>query len=120
MENVKVEKQKLIDVMKKNRSLHRECFLKAQEGFRKAIIKALDKRLKLARKGKRVNMIINLPEPTDQTADYDRVIRMLSMSVDKVIELSEQEFSCYVQDNWQWKRQFISASSNYMNTAKYT
>ena len=47
---------------------------------------------------------INLAEPVDHTADYDRILAMLEMSVDDTISLSAQEFNQYVLDNWELSR----------------
>ena len=45
---------------------------------------------------------------------------MLEMSVDDEIELTEEEFSNIILDDWNWKRNFARLNSNYkMSLAKY-
>jgi hypothetical protein len=56
-------------------------------------------------------------EPVDQTREYNKVIRMLEMSTEDVIELQEHEFSQYVLDDWGWKGQFLASNSAYSSTA---
>ena len=101
------------EILKNNREEHRTIFLEAQEGYRKAVIAAFEERLADARKGKRVNTYINLVEPVDQTKEYDRAIRMLELTKDTEIELTEQQFANYVMDQWQWSRQFTTSNSLY-------
>lgn len=117
MQNVKIKKEKLLETLRENRTAHREIFLEAQEGFRAEAIKQLDAMLQAAKDGKKIRQSIGLIEPTDQTADYDRAIRMLEMSEDEVIELTELDFECYVLDNWRWKAQFLASNSSYSSTA---
>ncbi len=63
----------------------------------------LDQMLADARAGKSIRRVVNLLEPQDHTADYDRTIAMLEMCVDEQIEITSAEFDCYVMDNWAWK-----------------
>ncbi len=54
----------------------------------------------------------------DMTKEYDRVIKMLEMSVDTQIELSSSEFQNYVMDDWAWSDNAKLSNSTY--TAKWT
>jgi hypothetical protein len=114
MREVNVKRTELLDKVKANREAHRGLFLKAQEGFKKAVLEALEKSLDDARSGKKFNNFWSLPEPIDQTSDYDRVIAMLEMSVDDIIVLTSQEFDCYVMDNWTWKQNVTVRNSSYL------
>jgi hypothetical protein len=106
MKQVRINKSKLLEILKKNRADHRGIFLEAQKTFRAVAIKALDEQLKAARSGKPFELarLVSLAAPEDHTADYDRSIQMLEMSVDTDIVVSEQEFTNYVQDIWHWSR----------------
>lgn len=115
MENVRVQKDALLDKIETNRAAHRATFEDALNGYRKEVIEQLEKMLAEARSGKRVRRAIDLIEPMDQTKDYDRVIAMLKMSTDEVIHLDERTFACYVLDDWQWKHQFTASTANYVN-----
>lgn len=114
MNSVTVNKVELIETLKENRSKHREIFESAQRGYRDLVIWHLDNNLKDARDGKEIRTRVNLQAPIDQTSDYDRVIRMLEMSVDTEIELSEHDFAQYVLDDWSWKNQFITVNTSYL------
>lgn len=113
METVTVRREALLDAVRKNRETHRDLFLKAQEGFRARVIEELDRRLADARAGKAINLAFQLPTPIDQTSDYDRVIRMMEMSIHEAIELSEHEFAQYVMDDWAWKKNVTVVNSMY-------
>lgn len=113
MHSVKVNRTELLVRIKTNRDEHRKLFLKAQEGYRAAIIEELDRMLQEARDGKEIRRHISLPEPQDHTLDYDRVIDMLQMSQDNIIEIADHEFDQFVRDNWSWKGAFDTTSAMY-------
>jgi hypothetical protein len=113
MDRIKVKKTELLEILKKNRKAHNGIFREAQDGFRKVVIEELEKRLEAARKGKRIEQYMRLPEPQDHTRDYDRVIAMLEMDLSETVELSEQDYAQYVEDDWEWKRQFLGTSRAY-------
>ena len=65
MQEVKLEKDKLLEIVKKNRENHRAIFLEAQENYRKRVIEELDKMLQDAREGKRIRTTVELQAPID-------------------------------------------------------
>lgn len=117
MDEVKVKREKLLEVVRKNRKAHRDLFLKAQEGYRKDMIAELDQMLQDAKDGKQIRRAVMMPEPQDHTADYDRVITMLEMSVDKEIELDSEAFDNYVMDNWAWRAHAMATNTMYASKA---
>ena len=117
MSTVTVKKDQLLEVLKSNREGHRGVFLAAQRGYRDAMIKELDTMLLDAREGRAIRRQISLPEPQDYTAAYDRVIRMLEMSVDDTITLTEADFAQYVMDDWDWTLPFRASTALYAGRA---
>ena len=116
MHAVTVNKDQLLGVLRENRDKHRSIFIEAQQGYREAVIHELDSMLADAKAGKKIQRAITLREPVDQTADYDRVIRMMEMSVDTEIDLEEHEFNMYVLDEWSWKQNFTASNYAYSTT----
>jgi hypothetical protein len=114
MQTVKVKRISLLEKLQSNRKTHRDIFLKAQEGYRKRVIQELGQMLAEARAGKSIRRAISLPEPQDHTADYDRVIAMLEMSVEDEIEIAAHEFDMYVMDNWAWKPMATTSHIQYL------
>ena len=102
MELITVDKKTLIETITRNREEHRETFLKAQKRYRKAVIKLLDERLEQAREGKRIDLVLRLPEPVDYTSSYDTALAMLEWEVEDTVQLSQHDFERYVQNNWEW------------------
>ena len=113
MEKIKVNKTELLSILESNRSKHRQIFEEACDGYQKAVIKELEAQLKRAKEGIRRSMFINISAPVDQTKEYDRAIAMLKMSVEQEVFLSEQDFRCYVLDDWDWKQKFLTSSRDY-------
>lgn len=113
MKEIKVKRTELLDAVRKNRETHRATFLKAQAGFRARVVEALDKMLADARAGIAYQVAVGLPEPRDMTKEYDCVIAMLEMSIDEFIDISQQEFSQYVLDQWTWKAGWETSNSLY-------
>lgn len=117
MRQIKVNKASLLEIVKKNREEHGGAFAEAQKAYREVAIKALDEQLAAARENRpfQLRVLFALEPPQDHTTDYDRSIRMLEMSVDNEIVISEQEFQQYVQDIWGWSQGWASNAINYVN-----
>lgn len=113
MENITVEKKQLIAIVQGNRDNHRAKFEAAYGNFKVEVEKQLRKRLEQVHAGKVPNLTFALPVPMDHTKDYDRVLRMLELSVDDQIVLSEYDSKMYVMDEWDWSSQFAATTANY-------
>lgn len=111
---VVVRKKDLIDALKDNREQHRKDFETALDGFEKTVIATLKERLAEAKKGVKRPVYVSLQMPEDHTKDYDRRVRMYEMDTEDTVELTEQEFAMYVQDDWGWKGQWTTSNSSYM------
>ena len=114
MQKITVKKNELLVALRANRDAHYELFLKAQEGFKKKIVEALEQRIEAARKGRRIEMYINLSEPINKTDAYDTAIEMLEMDVRDEVELSREEFRNFVKDTWEWSAAARATNSGYV------
>lgn len=112
MKAVNVKRSDLISALKANRERHSTEAKEAKAGYLIAVEKALKKALRDLRKGEAKTNLGMMP-PIDKTSDYDRAIQMMEMSVDETVELTEQEFRQYVQDEWSWKDAAIALNSTY-------
>jgi hypothetical protein len=117
MDKVTVKKNDLLAALRQNREAHRDIFEEACEGYQAEAIRLLEEHLQRIRQGKRVQVHVILPVPADHTKDYDRVIRMVEMSVDDEIDLEASDFASYVMDDWRWKRDFLATNSTYSASA---
>lgn len=114
MKTVTVDKKELQEILIKNRSKHQAEYEEAFEGYINTSIKSLEKILVAFKSGKTTKVKWNESRPTNNTKDYDRVIKMLEMSVDGFIELTSDEFANFVQDDWNWKDHWMLSNSKYM------
>lgn len=100
MNNVVVSKDELLKVLKENKEKHVQIYNDALEGVRVEYGKLLRKELKKLEDGKEVKSSVTITMPVSHEEQYDEVIQMLEMSVEKEIELTRHEFQQYVQDKW--------------------
>ena len=118
MQKVNVKKTELLETLRVNCDHHREEFLVALECYRLEAIEVLEEAIDDAKKGKRIMTATHLTEPMDMTREYKKVIKMLEMSVDEEIELTNTEFQNYVCDDWSWSG--AASLSNSAYTAKWS
>ncbi len=110
---VKVDKEKLLEVLKSNMQKHKEIVEEALVKYREMAVAELDQALADARAGKRIWRRLTLIEPVDQTREYQKAIRQVQMSAEETITLEDREFECLILDQWSWKAQFLLANSGY-------
>ncbi len=111
---ITVKKADLLGYLKSNRAEHNGFFMKAQEGYKKQFISELENSLMEAKAGRNFRRSVSLDAPIDHTRDYDRIIKMLEMSIKDEVLITEREFQQYVQDDWAWKHDFIATASSYI------
>jgi hypothetical protein len=109
-----VKRVEILNRLTKNRDEHADAFSRAFKAYTLDLLEELQKLTEQAKAGKVVTKIVTVA-PENHTKDYDRVIDMLSTSVDDVVAITAEQFSQYVRDEWNWKERFISTSSSYKN-----
>lgn len=113
MRTITVNKDKLLKILKTNRANHRDVYEEAFEGYRQECIRILEQNLSNLRSGKKVIVQFYEQAPQDHTDDYDRVIRMLEMEISDTVELDQQQFVNYVDDEWNWKQSWTVSNAKY-------
>lgn len=113
MDTITVDKAKLLEIIKGNRDRHRQVFEDALDGYRKYAQEVLEEHMTDLMRGKTPEIRISIARPQDHTADYDRVIQMIEMDKGSEFTLDENDFSQYVRDDWNWKRQWLASSNTY-------
>lgn len=117
MQEIEVNKDELLTIMKSNRQDHHAIVVEAQAGFRGKVIERLDEMLKLASEGKRIDINVGLVMPEDHTQEYDTIIGMLELDIHDTIELDQSQYQQWVQDRWGWQRSFTTSNAYYSATA---
>lgn len=125
MDIVKIPKDDLLKAIQENKVKHMKEYDEAVEGFREDAVKAIDKAAKnLASSradiiaGKTFDIwdaVERVKKPFNHVSEYDRAIKMLEMTKEKVIEISTEKFGQLVMDEWHWKEQFTRMSGSYSN-----
>lgn len=110
---ITVNKAELLAKMRENRTKHRKVFEDALQGYRTHAMEVLEEHLKDLEKGRIPEIRVTLVRPQDHTKDYDRVIGMLEMDKGSEFPLDEHTYARYVDDDWDWKRQWLRMSNHY-------
>ena len=118
MKSVNVSKTELLNVLRENKAKHIEEYTSAMTVYRTDVIEKLEQLLAAAKieaekETPKFDTRVDLAEPATFVESYDTAIRMLEMSTDSIIELSQQEFSQYVEDKWSWGTMFKATTSFY-------
>ena len=115
MRSVRIKTDELLSVLKQNREKHIAEYELARDEHVADVIKVMSANLKQAKRGGEIVYYINLPVPQSYQDSYDTAIKMLEMSSDHVVELSQNEFQQYVEDKWVWKDAFVAATKQYVS-----
>ena len=115
MNCVKLTKGELLENVKANLDKHNVDVAEALSLRRETIAKSFEKQLKEMEFDVdfQPKEHLSFPMPKDHSEDYKKAIRMIEMTTDEVIELTESQFDKLVMDNWGWKSDLIATSSFY-------
>lgn len=116
MRSVKIEKKKLLTIVRENKQKHIKEYEESVVDYKAGAIKLAKEHAELAATGdlSKISRIKAMPHaPASYEKEYDRAIRMLELSVEKEIEVEEDIFNQLVLDEWHWKNQFIASASLY-------
>lgn len=115
---VTVVTAELLQALRANRAKHRQIVEEARTGYLEKAQEVLNKRMEQLRAGKIVNLYFALQLPIDHTGEYDTMIMAVEMHTGTSIELDASQVRVLIQDNWDWKGQFIGTNALYSKTAK--
>jgi len=110
---IKVNKAKLIEKIRENKAAHEVAYVNAVEAYKKEALKQLTELTKLAANGD-LNLKLNLITPIDNRKNYDKIIDMFEWEVEIEVELEQQEFNEYVQDETEFARHAMMSNSMYL------
>ena len=110
---IKVNKAKLIEKIKENKAAHEIAYDKAVVAYKAEALKQLTTQIANIQEGS-LNARLNLTTPVDNRKNYDKIIDMFEWEVDDVVELEQQEFNEYVQDETEFARHAMLSNSMYL------
>ena len=123
MENIRVNKQELLGIVKENRDIHKKEYFELIKAYRVKVGELLSKELERVVSGEKFNLRFDVLKPESHVKEYDLSIRMIEMSVDENIEIDQYTFNQLVNDEWDWKHVFSSSrmsNSMYVGTHSIT
>lgn len=114
LNNVVVKKEVLLTTMKENLGAHKAEVLellalridKAEKYFKNQVSLMLSGVWE-------PEVEVNFPIPTNNSAAYEKAIKMVEMDIREEIELTGDQFDKLIQDNWDWKSNFLTVSGMY-------
>lgn len=110
---VPVYRERLLEVLRSNRSIHAETFQKAMKGYTRETIKELEQKLADVKAGKEIQRHMINVAPACHTDEYDEVIGLLEMSDQETLILDQSLYRQYVKDDWGWKQSWVASTSTY-------
>lgn len=112
---IKVEKDKLIQQILANKEQHIKEFEEAVIGYKVEALKQLEAQTKRVEEGA-VDAELDLVTPVNNAENYDKIVEMFQWEVEKEVELSQNEFNEYVQDETEFAMAAKYSNSFYSNT----
>lgn len=114
---IKAKTEDVLNTLKENRQRHLRIVREAQEGFQHKAKEALEHRLAQLKEGKLVDLKFTLTPPRDYSSVYDTAISMMELSQEDTVELNHEQVRNLIQDEWDWKQDFIGVNALYSSTA---
>jgi len=110
---IKVNKEQLIKQIKENKELHIKEFEEAKILYKEEALKQL-MNLKSKVVANHLGIHLDLITPVDNSDNYDKIIQMFEWEVEKEVELEQNEFTEYVQDETDFAVTAKMSNSAYM------
>jgi len=109
---IKVNKVKLIEQIKTNKENHIIEYDKAVIAYKEEALRQLNEQIKKVEEGS-LAAKLNLVTPVNNAENYDKIIQMFEWEVEDVVELEQNEFNEYVQDETEFAVQAKFSNSMY-------
>jgi hypothetical protein len=116
--HIQAKRDEVLAILKKNRSEHAKIVQEARAGYCDKAMTELAKRLEKLKSGKITSLAFALKMPVDMTSTYDTAIKMLELHTEATIQLGGSEVRNFIEDKWDWSREFYVSNSAYSGTAR--
>ena len=112
---ITVKRAALLTKLAENKKEHEKLYNEAVVGYRVAVKNKLSAELDRVSSSKDwlENLGISMVKPTSYLKEFDRAIAMFTMEVNDEVELSEEDFSQYVMNEWDWMRNWVVSNAGY-------
>lgn len=110
---IKVDKTKLIAQILANKENHIKEYEKAVVAYKKEALKQLAEQTQRVEDGA-LDAKLDLVEPVNNSDNYDKVVDMFEWEVEDQVELTQDEFREYVQDETDFAMQAKMSNAYYL------
>ena len=110
---IKVDKNELIETLKKHKVKHIEDYDKAVKAYKIESIKQLKNLIEKAENNE-LDLRLQLTEPVDNSSNYDSIISMFEWEVKDEVELTQDEFKEYVLNENSYSQHAFTSNSMYL------
>jgi len=105
-----MDRSKLLEIVRENEKQHEAMVADARKGYCEQAMEACAGFLKELESGKTIRVYLSLRAPEDHTRDYQRAIKMLELTEQSQIELTERDFAQLVDDDWEWTESWVASN----------
>lgn len=108
--------ERLMKTLAANRDKHFKDYEKAKKGWRKLLTKQLSGLLAdlEAERSLAPDQLHLPPKPTHYLKEYDEALDMLKYASNTAIDLNQEQFRAYVNDEWSWKTHWEASNTSYL------
>jgi len=99
----------IITCLEKNQAQHTAILEEAEKTYIETALSILNTRINILKKGKVVDVSINLIVPVGYSHAYDNALRMFRGMENRTIALTESQFLRFVRDEWPWSMKFYTS-----------
>ena len=99
--------------MQKNLQQHIADYTEAVQGYQNAALEALRNKIGDLKANPLTSLNFHLDIPRSYEKSYKQVIRMMEMETREEVDLTIDQFGCFVMDDWTWKQEFSASSTRY-------
>jgi hypothetical protein len=115
IEKITVDRIKLLGIIKINLEKYEAIYTSSIDAYWKLAERKISKMLERVKQQRQINTYLDLNFPIDHREDYKLIINILEMLEDEKIQVTPQEFSKYVLNNWTWREDFIMQTTSYVS-----
>ena len=110
---INVNKEKLIAQILANKENHVKEYEKAVVAYKKEALKQLAEQTKRVEEGA-LDAKLELIEPVNNAKNYDKIVDMFQWEENEIVELSQDEFREYVQDETEFAQRAKMSNAYYI------
>ena len=110
---IKVKKRELIERINENKEAHIKEFEAAKIAYKAEALRQIEEAREKIEAGE-LGVVLNLVTPVNVAQEYSQKAEMFEWEIEDEVELSQDEFKDYVQDDFQFARNAKMMNMSYL------